>query len=51
MEAYCVRCKEKREIQNPEAGFTVVGTPITRGTCLVCGTKLARMGSTEAHAG
>ncbi len=51
MEAYCVRCKEKREIQNPEAGFTVTGTPITRGTCAVCGTKLARMGTTDAHAG
>jgi DNA topoisomerase I len=51
LEAYCVRCKEKREIQNPEAGFTVVGTPITRGICGVCGTKLARMGSTDAHAG
>jgi DNA topoisomerase I len=51
LEAYCVRCKEKREIINPEAGFTVVGTPITRGTCAVCGTKLARMGATDAHAG
>jgi len=51
LEAYCVRCKEKREIQNPEAGFTVTGTPITRGTCAVCGTRLARMGMTDAHAG
>lgn len=51
MEAYCVRCKIKREIQNPEAGFTVTGTPITRGVCAVCGTKLARMGITDAHAG
>jgi DNA topoisomerase I len=51
LEAYCVRCKEKREIQNPEAGFTVVGTPLTRGTCPECGTKLARMGATDAHAG
>ena len=51
MEAYCVRCKEKREMQNPEAGFTVTGTPITRGTCAVCGTKLSRMGATDAHAG
>ncbi|HEX7557311.1 MAG TPA: toprim domain-containing protein, partial [Leptolinea sp.] len=51
MEAYCVRCKEKREILNPEAGFTVTGTPLTRGTCAVCGTKLTRMGATEAHTG
>jgi DNA topoisomerase I len=51
LEAYCVCCKEKREMQNPEAGFTVTGTPITRGTCSVCGTKLARMGTTDAHSG
>ncbi len=51
MDAYCVKCKEKREIQDPEAVFTSTGTPATRGTCPVCGTKLFRMGRTEAHEG
>ena len=50
MEAYCVKCKQKREIQNSIAVFTASGTPATRGTCGVCGTTLFRMGRTEAHA-
>ncbi|HEY4666460.1 MAG TPA: type I DNA topoisomerase [Anaerolineales bacterium] len=51
MEAYCVKCKQKREIQNPEPTFTASGSPATRGSCPVCGSKLYRMGRTEAHAG
>ncbi len=51
MEAYCVKCKTKREISNPEATFTASGTPATRGTCPVCGTTLFRMGRTPAHEG
>ncbi len=50
-EAYCVKCKTKRPIQNPTATFTAAGTPGTRGTCPVCGTNLFRMGSTPAHDG
>lgn len=49
MEAYCVKCKEKREISSPKAVFTANGTPATQGVCPVCGTKLFRMGRTEAH--
>jgi DNA topoisomerase-1 len=51
LEAYCVKCKTKREIIDPVADFNVAGTPVTRGTCGVCGTKLFRMGRTEAHNG
>ncbi|MEK6587478.1 MAG: type I DNA topoisomerase [Chloroflexota bacterium] len=51
MEAYCVKCKQKREIQDPQPAFTASGSPATRGTCPVCGSKLYRMGRTEAHAG
>ncbi len=51
MEAYCLKCKEKREIDQPKAGFTVKGAPITQGTCAVCGAKLSRMGNTPAHEG
>jgi DNA topoisomerase-1 len=50
LEAYCVKCKEKREIQQPEAIFNENGTPATRGTCAICGTKMYRMGRTDAHA-
>ncbi|MGD0004492.1 MAG: type I DNA topoisomerase, partial [Anaerolineaceae bacterium] len=51
MEAYCVKCKTKREIVDPVADFNAAGTPVTRGICGVCGTKLFRMGKTEAHEG
>ena len=51
MEAYCVKCKEKREMNSPQAVFTKTGTPGTSGTCSVCGTKMFRMGKTEAHQG
>ncbi|RME05930.1 MAG: type I DNA topoisomerase [Anaerolineae bacterium] len=51
MEAYCVKCKQKREIQNPQPVFTKSGTPATRGECAVCGTGLYRMGKTPAHEG
>jgi DNA topoisomerase-1 len=50
-ETYCLKCKQKRTIENPEATFTVTGSPATRGTCSVCGSKLYRMGRTEAHEG
>jgi DNA topoisomerase-1 len=51
LEAYCLKCKEKREIQNPLAGFNARGTPVTTGNCPICGTKLFRMGKTSAHEG
>ncbi len=46
-----MKCKTRREMQQPEAVFTANGTPATRGKCPVCGTTLFRMGRTEAHQG
>ena len=51
MEAYCVRCKAKREINQPVADFNKNGTPVTVGTCSVCGTKVYRIGRTPLHEG
>lgn len=51
MEAYCVKCKTKREMNDPVPVFTKSGTPATQGTCAFCGTKLYRMGKTTAHEG
>ncbi|MEP7198346.1 MAG: type I DNA topoisomerase [Chloroflexota bacterium] len=51
IEAYCVKCKTKRTMQDPTATFTATGTPGTKGVCPVCGTNLFRMGATPAHAG
>lgn len=50
MQAYCVKCKTKRELSGAEAVYTAAGQPGTRGKCPVCGTTLFRMGRTEAHA-
>lgn len=50
LEAYCVKCKQKRTIAEPQAVYTRNGTPATEGKCAVCGTKIFRMGKTDAHA-
>jgi DNA topoisomerase-1 len=51
LQAYCVKCKTKREIADAEPVYTRTGTPGTRGKCGTCGTTLFRMGVTDAHAG
>jgi len=50
MEAYCMKCKAKREVKDPVAGFNAKSSAVTTGTCPVCGTRMFRMGKTEAHA-
>src|SRR5512139_565417 len=51
MEAYCVKCKTKREMIEAQAEYTATGTPGTRGKCPVCGTTLYKLGATPAHEG
>jgi DNA topoisomerase-1 len=46
-----MKCKTKREMQDPVASFNAKGSPVTIGVCPVCGTKLYKMGRTEAHEG
>jgi DNA topoisomerase I len=46
-----MKCKTKREMHDPVAQFNAKGSPVTIGICPVCGTKLYRMGKTDAHAG
>ncbi|HEY5984484.1 MAG TPA: type I DNA topoisomerase [Anaerolineales bacterium] len=46
-----MKCKTKREIRDAQASFNAKGSPVTTGTCPVCGTKLYRMGRTAAHEG
>ena len=38
MEAYCMKCKTKREMKDPVASFNAKGSPVTIGVCMVCGT-------------
>ena len=36
-EAFCLRCKEKRQISNPEIVTLKTGMNSVKGTCSVCG--------------
>ena len=47
MEAYCFKCRAKREIQNPENVTLKNGRPAVRGTCPVCGTTVFRIGRSQ----
>lgn len=49
MEAYCVKCRTKREVQDPVAEYNTAAVAVTRGLCPVCGTKMYRIGRTPAH--
>jgi DNA topoisomerase-1 len=51
IQAYCVKCKTKRDMLNLQPNYTKTGVPLTRGTCAVCGTNVSRMGATPAHEG
>ena len=44
MEAYCLKCREKREMQNAESVTMKNGKPATRGKCPTCGTQMYRIG-------
>ncbi len=44
-QAYCMKCRTKREMKNPEKVTLKNGRPATRGTCPTCGTKVFRIGS------
>ncbi|MHB8779716.1 MAG: type I DNA topoisomerase [Anaerolineales bacterium] len=46
-----MKCKAKREIKDSVAGFNARSSAVTTGICPICGTKLYRMGKTEAHIG
>jgi RNase P subunit RPR2 len=44
VEAYCVKCKAKRSMNNPTAITMKNGKPATTGTCSTCGTKMFKIG-------
>ena len=43
-EAYCVKCKAKREVKNPQNITMKNGKPALQGTCPVCGGKVFKIG-------
>lgn len=43
-EAYCVKCRTKREIKNQQETTLKNGRPALKGTCPECGTNVFRIG-------
>jgi hypothetical protein len=44
MQAYCVKCRAKRDMKDAKAITMKNGKPATQGVCPVCGTKMFRIG-------
>ncbi len=44
-EAYCVKCRAKREIKDAQEVTMKNGRPAMKGVCPVCGTAIFRIGS------
>jgi len=44
MQAYCVKCRAKKEISNAKSITMKNGKPATQGVCPSCGTKMFRIG-------
>jgi Zn finger protein HypA/HybF involved in hydrogenase expression len=44
MQAYCMKCRAKRERKNPKSITLKNDRPATQGECPVCGTKVYRIG-------
>jgi hypothetical protein len=44
-QAYCVKCKSKREMKDAVQITMKNGRPATEGKCPVCGTKMFKIGA------
>ncbi|MHB8104314.1 MAG: DUF5679 domain-containing protein [Dehalococcoidales bacterium] len=44
MQAYCMKCRKKVEMQSPKAVTLKNKRPATQGACPKCGTKVFRIG-------
>ena len=44
VQAYCVKCRTKRDIMDPQVTTLKNGKPATKGKCPTCGTNMFRIG-------
>lgn len=44
MQMYCVKCRQKRDANNPEEVTMKNGKKAMKGTCSVCSTGMYRIG-------
>jgi hypothetical protein len=47
MQAYCLKCRTQREMQNEQRVTMKNGKPATRGKCPVCGTTMYKIGAAK----
>ena len=47
MQAYCVKCRAKKDMKDGKSITMKNGTMATQGVCPSCGTKMFRIGSTK----
>lgn len=44
VQAYCVKCKAKKDMKDPVVVTMKNGKPATQGTCPDCGTRMFKIG-------
>ncbi len=44
VQAYCVKCRAKKEMKNAKSITMKNKKPATQGTCPTCGTKMFKIG-------
>ena len=44
MQAYCVKCRARKDMKDPRSITMKNGRPATQGICPTCGTKMFRIG-------
>lgn len=44
---YCMKCKAKTEIKDPQQVTMKNGKPATSGVCPTCGTKIYKIGAAK----
>jgi hypothetical protein len=44
MQAYCMKCRSKKEMSNTKSITMKNGKPATQGVCSSCSTKMFRIG-------
>ena len=45
MQAYCFKCRAKKEMKDAKSITMKNGKPATQGVCPTCGTKMFRIGN------
>ena len=49
MQAYCVKCRAKKEMKDAKSITMKNGKPATQGVCPTCGTKMFRIGKSQGR--